>query len=126
MAIALYGLEKCDTCKKARQWLARKHIEHAFIDYREHRVEPAALKRWAESVGGFDKLVNCTGTTWRNLPTSRKSPGSDAEWTLLIKEYPALVRRPVLVIADGSVSVGFSDTLFSRRLEGAAREPEAS
>lgn len=126
MAIELYGLDKCDTCKKARQWLVRKNIEHVFIDYREQRVEPAALKRWAESVGGFDKLVNRTGTTWRNLATSRKSPGSDAEWTLLIKEYPALVRRPVLVIDDGSVSVGFSDALFSRRLDGVARAKEAS
>ena len=54
------------------------------------------------------------GMTWRNLPPARKEPGSDAEWTLLIKEYPALVRRPVVVTADGAVSLGFSDALFKR------------
>lgn len=126
MAIELYGLEKCDTCKKARQWLVRKNIAHEFIDYREQRVEAPMLQRWARSLGGFDKLVNRTGTTWRTLAASRKSPGSDAEWTLLIKEYPALVRRPVLVLDDASTSVGFSDALFSRRLVEAQRAPERS
>ena len=114
MTIEVHGLEKCDTCKKARKWLARQAIEHVFIDYREQRVPPAQLKQWAAAVGGFDKLVNRSGTTWRNLPATRKSPGSDAEWTLLIREHPTLVRRPVVVLADGSVSVGFSDTLFAK------------
>ena len=114
MTIEVHGLEECDTCKKARKWLARQAIEHVFIDYREQRVPPAQLKQWAAAVGGFDKLVNRSGTTWRNLPATRKSPGSDAEWTLLIREHPTLVRRPVVVLADGSVSVGFSDTLFAK------------
>jgi arsenate reductase-like glutaredoxin family protein len=49
------------------------------------------------------------------LPPARKTPGSDPEWTLLIREHPALVRRPVVLMADASVSVGFTDTLFKQR-----------
>jgi len=52
--------------------------------------------------------------TWRNLPTARKAPGSEPEWLLLIKEYPALVRRPVVVLDDGSVHLGFTDKLFTQ------------
>jgi arsenate reductase-like glutaredoxin family protein len=33
---------------------------------------------------------------------------------LLLKEYPALIRRPVVVEADGTVSVGFSDNGFKK------------
>jgi arsenate reductase-like glutaredoxin family protein len=33
---------------------------------------------------------------------------------LLLKEYPALVRRPVVVQADGAVSVGFTDNGFKK------------
>ena len=110
----VYGLEKCSTCRKARKWLERKKIAHAFVDYREQRVEPAVLKQWARAVGGWEKLVNRTGMTWRNLPPARKSPGSDPEWLLLIKEYPALVRRPVVVRDDGSVHLGFADNLYLR------------
>ncbi len=114
MKIRLYGLEKCSTCQKARKWLDRHKIVHEFVDYREHRVDPATLESWTESVGGWEKLVNRTGMTWRNLPPARKTPGSDPEWLLLIREYPALVRRPVVVMDDGSVSLGFTDKLFAR------------
>jgi Spx/MgsR family transcriptional regulator len=110
--IKVYGLEKCSTCDKARKWLNKHKIAHAFVDYREHRIEGAVLKDWAKQVGGWENLVNRTGTTWRNLLPNRKSPASDPEWLLLIKEYPALVRRPVLVRDDATVSVGFTDNKF--------------
>jgi Spx/MgsR family transcriptional regulator len=114
-AATLYGLDNCDTCRKARNWLTRSGIEYAFVDYRAHRIAPDTLKSWSAQLGGWDKLINRGSTTWRNLPESRRSPGSDPEWTLLIKEYPALVKRPVVVTADGAVSVGFTDNGFKKK-----------
>ena len=114
MSIILYGLEKCETCKKARKWLERQKIAHSFIDYRDEPVDATTLKLWAKAVGGWQSLVNRSGTTWRNLMPARKSPGADAEWLLLIREYPALVRRPVTLLDDGSVHLGFTDNLFKQ------------
>ncbi|HET7299900.1 MAG TPA: Spx/MgsR family RNA polymerase-binding regulatory protein [Oleiagrimonas sp.] len=111
----LYGLPTCDTCRKARNWLKRFDTDHEFIDYRANPVSPETLKDWAQKVGGWEKLVNKSSTTWRNLLPQRKNPGSDPEWTLLIREYPALVRRPVVATADGEVTVGFSDNGFKQR-----------
>lgn len=115
MTPTVYGLATCDTCRKARNWLARFGIEHAFVDYREQRQPPATLKAWATQLGGWEKLVNKASTTWRQLPEARKAPGSDPEWFLLLKEYPQLVKRPVLVTADGTVSVGFTDNGWKLR-----------
>jgi Spx/MgsR family transcriptional regulator len=112
---ALFGLDTCDSCRKARNWLKRAGVEHAFVDYRAQRIDPATLKDWARQLGGWDKLVNKASTTWRSLPEMRKAPGSDPEWTLLIREHPALVKRPVVVMPDGTVSVGFSDNDFKQR-----------
>jgi Spx/MgsR family transcriptional regulator len=112
--IKLYGLEKCSTCQKARKWLDRHKVAHDFVDYREQRIDAATLKSWAVQVGGWEKLVNRTGMTWRNLATARKTPGSDPEWLLLIREYPALVRRPVVVSDNASVNLGFTDKLFAK------------
>jgi arsenate reductase-like glutaredoxin family protein len=81
---------------------------------RGQRIEPAKMKSWAQQLGGWDKLVNKASTTWRNLPEMRKTPGSDPEWTLLIKEHPALVKRPVVLMPDGSVTIGFSDNGFKQ------------
>lgn len=115
MSISLYGLAKCGTCDKAKNWLERHGLTFTFTDYREQPVAAATLKAWALQLGGWEKLVNRTSMTWRNLPDARKSPASDPEWTLLIKEYPALVRRPVAVSEDGSVGVGFTDKQYNLR-----------
>ena len=116
----LYGLSNCDTCRKARKWLDRFGVAHTFVDYREQPQPPETLLDWKEQVGGWDLLVNKSSTTWRNLSPHRKSPGSEAEWKLLLREYPQLIRRPVVVMDDGTVSQGFSDNTFKKLFGGRA------
>lgn len=111
----LYGLAKCSTCIKARDWLDAHGVKHQFIDYRDTPVPAATLKQWAGKVGGWEKLVNRTSMTWRALPDERKAATTDAQWTKLIAEYPALVRRPVTVTPDGEVTVGFSEKRYGER-----------
>lgn len=110
----LYGLKNCDTCKKAQNWLKRFGVDYAFVDYRDERQSPETLVAWKDALGGWDAMINKSSITWRELSPNRKAPGSDAEWKLLLKEYPQLVRRPVVVLADGSVSQGFSDNGFKK------------
>jgi len=116
-AVTLYGLPTCDTCRKACNWLDRFGVEHAFVDYRAHPGPAATLREWAQQLGGWEKLVNKSSTTWRGLLPQRKNPQSGPEWTLLLKEYPALIRRPVVVLDDGPVHVGFSDNGFKKLFE---------
>ena len=123
----LYGLSNCDTCKKARKWLDRFGVAYAFVDYRDQRQPQETLVAWKDALGGWDAMVNKSSTTWRNLPANRKMPGSDAEWKLLLKEYPQLIRRPVVVTGDGQVTQGFTDNGFKQRFgiaPGGARPAE--
>jgi Spx/MgsR family transcriptional regulator len=117
MTRTLYGLKNCDTCKKATKWLDRFGVEYAFVDYRDNRQAPETLSAWADAAGGWDALINKSSTTWRELPPNRKAPGSDAEWKLLLKEYPQLIRRPLVALDDGTLAQGFSDNGF-RKLFG--------
>ncbi|MBP3975155.1 arsenate reductase [Pseudoxanthomonas spadix] len=110
----LYGLNNCDTCKKACKWLDRFGLAYTFIDYRDHKPTPEMLVDWAGRAGGFQALVNKSSTTWRQLPENRKTPGSEAEWKLLLREHPQLIRRPVVITQDGRFSQGFSDNGFKR------------
>ena len=119
MTTTLYGLANCDTCRKARKWLDRFGIAHSFVDYRDQPPSPATLAEWKEHLGGWDLMVNKSSTTWRNLSPHRKTPGSDAEWRLLLREYPQLIRRPVVVTDDGIISQGFSDNGFKARFRKA-------
>jgi len=115
MHMTLYGLKKCGTCVKARDWLDAHKVAHAFIDYRDNPVPAATLRDWAEQLGGWEKLVNRASMTWRNLSATRKSPADAAQWLALINEYPALVRRPVAVDAAGRIGVGFSEKRYQER-----------
>jgi Spx/MgsR family transcriptional regulator len=115
MTTTLYGLKNCDTCKKATKWLDRFGVAYEFVDYRDNRQTPETLKEWAEKAGGWDTLINKSSTTWRQLPENRKTPGSDAEWKLLLKEYPQLIRRPVVIGGVAGFSQGFSDNGFKKQ-----------
>jgi Spx/MgsR family transcriptional regulator len=115
MTATLYGLSNCDTCRKARKWLDRFSVDYRFIDYRDERPTPELLLAWKDRLGGWDAMVNKSSTTWRNLPPARKAPQSDAEWKLLLREHPTLVRRPLVVTEDGLVSQGFTDSGFKKR-----------
>jgi len=113
----VYGLTRCDTCVKARKWLAAHDVAHTFIDYRDQPVAPATLSAWADKVGGWEKLVNRASTTWRGLSDAQKATADEAGWLALIAEHPALVRRPVLVTPDGAVSVGFKEAAWAQRFD---------
>ncbi len=115
MTTTIYGLKNCDTCKKAIKWLDRFGVAHAFVDYRDHKPTPETLVEWAGKAGGFAVLVNKSSTTWRQLPDNRKTPGSDAEWKLLLREHPQLIKRPLVITEDGTLSQGFSDNGFKAR-----------
>ncbi|TAL89909.1 MAG: Spx/MgsR family RNA polymerase-binding regulatory protein [Candidimonas sp.] len=114
--VTLYGLSKCSTCIKAMAWLDDHGTPYEFVDYREQPIAASQLQKWSRELGGWEKLVNRASMTWRNLSDSRKAPESDAQWAALVAEFPALVRRPVMVDAKGAASVGFSDTKYSELL----------
>jgi len=115
MTTTLYGLGNCDTCKKARKWLDRFAVAHEFVDYRATPQPPETFVAWKDALGGWDAMVNKSSTTWRNLPPTRKAPASDAEWKLLLREHPQLVRRPLVITDDGAITQGFSDNGFKKR-----------
>lgn len=115
MAIKLYGLSKCSTCLKAQAWLDEKKISYTFQDYRDVPIVAKELKTWAESLGGWEKLVNRASMTWRGLDERLKSPTTDKEWLSLIAQYPALIRRPVAVLSDHSVMVGFNEKRYAEQ-----------
>jgi Spx/MgsR family transcriptional regulator len=120
MSVKLYGLPNCDTCKKAQNWLKHFNYDYTFIDYRVNPVHSDVLSDWADQLGDFDALLNKASTSWRNLLPNKKSPGSKPEYLMLLKEYPALIKRPILVFENGNVVLGFKEANYKRIL--AAKE----
>jgi Spx/MgsR family transcriptional regulator len=108
----MYGIKNCDTVKKARQWLEGRGVEYNFHDYRVDGLEAPMLVRWRDALG-WEKLLNKSSTTFRDLPVADKE-GLDADKaTALMLAHPTMIKRPVLDIG-GRLMVGFKPDLYQK------------
>jgi Spx/MgsR family transcriptional regulator len=116
----LYGLPHCGTCKKAVAWLLQHGIEHSFVDYRADPLAPSQLEKAAAAVG-WDKLINRSSTTWRQLSEAEKLAAASGQWLPLAIAHPTLIRRPLL-IDDVHVDAGFVEARYAAHFSSGAAE----
>lgn len=113
--ITVHGLANCDTVRRARAWLGERGQPCRFHDFRKDGVPEAALDDWIAALG-WERLLNRQGTTWRRLPDDERAAVVDAASAqALMLRQPGVIRRPVVVWADGSISVGFDAADWARR-----------
>lgn len=108
MALKLYGLAKCSTCQKAIDWLDENKIAHSFSDVKDTPVTKEQVAAWSKKLGGWEKMINRAGYTWRGLPPEKTTDLTEAKAVALAVANPSLIRRPLIEYKDGSVTVGFS------------------
>ena len=115
-AVTVFGIPNCDTVKKSRTWLSDHGVAYAFHDFKKQGVPADQLPGWIAAVG-WEKLVNRKGTTWRKLDAATQAAVVDAaSASALMQAQPSVVKRPVVVWADGGVTVGFDSASFAARL----------
>lgn len=103
----IFGIKNCDTMKKARAWLDAHQIAYEFHDYRQDGADTELLSEFARHID-WTQLLNKRGTTWRQLDKAEQDAVTDAQSAIrLMSEKPALIKRPVLVSADGRYQLGF-------------------
>jgi arsenate reductase len=109
--LTVYGIKSCDTCRKARKYLAENNIEHRFHDLRDDGLDIQMLERWTDRIG-WERLLNKKSLTWRKIPeVDRVDMTRDKAMAAMI-DRPTLVKRPVLE-AKQFIAVGFSEKRFS-------------
>jgi arsenate reductase (glutaredoxin) len=104
-----YGLKKCSTCQKALDFLAAKKVKVVFTDHSETPPTREQVAGWSKALGGWEKMINRAGYTWRGLPKSETEGLTEAKAVALAVKHPSLIRRPLIEHGDGSVTVGFAD-----------------
>ena len=103
--ISIYGLKNCDTCRKALKWLEAEGIAHEFKDIRADGFSDEQLDNWV-ATAGWETLLNRRGTTWRKLSDAEKDSVDESKAKDLMRDQPALIKRPVFETKSGVV-VGF-------------------
>ncbi len=109
VALTMFGIPNCDTIKRARTWLGQRGVPYMFHDYKRAGIEAETLARWAAE-GGWERLLNRAGTTFRKLTDDDRSalagPEAQAAALRIMRDNPSVIRRPV-VEGDGLLLVGF-------------------
>jgi arsenate reductase len=108
--LTVYGIKSCDTCRKARKYLAENDIEFRFHDVRDDGLDIQMLERWSDRID-WQKLLNRQSLTWRKIPEVDRENVSKERAFALMLEQPTLVKRPVLE-SDQFMAIGFSEKRF--------------
>ncbi len=66
--ITLYGLKNCDTCRKARKWLAANEFAYRFHDIRGDGLTRQRIDRWVAQLG-WQAVINHGDRTLYPLQT---------------------------------------------------------
>ena len=102
----------CTTCKKAREWLAARHIPYTERDIRDQHPTAEEVRDWAARAGlPPRKLFNTSGLQYRALKLSERLPDmAESEQIALLGSDGMLVKRPVMIVANGRVLFGFKES----------------
>ncbi|QKQ24218.1 Spx/MgsR family RNA polymerase-binding regulatory protein [Candidatus Ruthia endofausta] len=105
--IKMYGIKNCDTIKKAQKFLINHQVDFEFIDLRDNPINKTKLQTFVDKLT-WEKLINKRSTTFRNLNNKEKN-----NITLeLVLKNPTLIKRPVLVMNNNDIMVGFSEKSY--------------
>lgn len=118
MPATLYGLNNCDTCRKARRLLDSLGVDYAFVDLRAEASDSdgkldKTLVDWFFDHAQWDTLINRRSTTWGQLDQQQRDTlNADSARSLAIT-YPTLLKRPLLVTGE-QLLVGFDQHAYEQ------------
>jgi len=106
----MYGINNCDTIKKARKWLTLQQQEFEFFDFKKQGLSAALLQQFI-TLNGWQNLINKRSTSYRNLSTSIKQNLTDELAFKAVLAQPTLLKRPLL-IHHNHLYLGFSEQQY--------------
>ncbi|SET32381.1 Spx/MgsR family RNA polymerase-binding regulatory protein [Thalassotalea agarivorans] len=117
MTITLYGINNCDTVKKAMKWLDNAGIEYTFHDYKKAGLSESLFDEFASNIA-LDVLINKRSTTYRNLSDDVKAQFSLSTITPEVLAQPTLLKRPIMHM-NGNYKVGFKAADYQEYFDNA-------
>lgn len=109
--VRIYGINNCDTMKKAFAWCDAHGVAWEFHDYKKAGVPRERLVAWCQAIG-WKTLVNTKGSTYRKLAPEQQDIQTQSKAVALMVEFPSMIKRPVVETEAGQLLVGFDPAMF--------------
>lgn len=95
--ITLFGINNCDTVKKAQKWLKEQNVDYTFYDFKKQPLTTELLTHFV-ALSDWTLLLNKRSTTFRQLPDEIKNNLTDDVMFTAVLAQPTLLKRPLLLI----------------------------
>lgn len=115
MSLTMYGINNCDTIKKAKKYMDAQEVAYEFYDYKKQAVPAQLLKQWIEQFG-WEIILNKRGTTFRKLEKEDKENIDDEKALALLLEHSSMIKRPIFSNGEKTL-VGFQYSAFNAFIE---------
>ncbi|ASZ06740.1 transcriptional regulator Spx [Enterococcus thailandicus] len=106
--IKVYTSPSCTSCRKARAWLQTNQLEfeekNIFVD---PLLEEEIKEILAATEGGVEDIISTRSKIYEKLCLDFNEL-TLKQMIVLFKEYPSLIRRPIL-IDDKRILIGFNE-----------------
>ena len=108
----------CSTCQKAKKWLDARGVAYTARHIKEENPTYEELKHWYEISGmPLKKFFNTSGLVYKALELKDKLPTMTEEEQLrLLATDGMLVKRPLVVLDNGTVLTGFREADWAAAL----------
>ncbi|MFZ4639135.1 MAG: arsenate reductase family protein [Nodosilinea sp.] len=105
MALLVYGIPTCGTCKKALAWLNQAELAYEFVNTKLTPPDHGTISAWVKCLG-LKPMINTSGQAYRSLGSERQT-WTEAQWVDAFAQNPMLLKRPLFVKDGEAVMVGF-------------------
>lgn len=114
MALQVYGIPNCGTCKKAFKWLDDNGIQYEFINTKEQAPTRDQIQDWVNTLGA-KPMRNTSGQSYRALG-EEKQTWTDEQWINAFAADAMLLKRPLFVKDGTAIAVGFKEDAVRKGL----------
>ncbi len=106
----IYGIKNCDTVRKAIKYLDAHNVAYEFVDVKITELSAELIGDWLQRYP--EHIVNKRSTTYRAIKSDWLNAAIAEEQIALIQKNPTVIKRPVLVLDDGRVIIGFDKDMY--------------
>jgi arsenate reductase (glutaredoxin) len=115
MALQIYGIPTCGTCKKAFKWLEKDGIAYEFIDMKVRPPDRQTIAAWMEVLGS-KPMRNTSGQSYRSLDEAKQT-WADDQWIEAFAQDAMLLKRPIFVQDGAAIGAGFKEEELRQTLK---------
>ena len=110
--------ERCTTCKRAKAWLIDRGIAFTERPIKEENPSLEELRQWYQRSGlPLKKFFNTSGLLYKSMELKDKLPTMTEEEQLqLLATDGMLVKRPLVILDNGTVLTGFREKEWEEKL----------